>query len=149
MTSSFRWLTPRYQHFFQLQLKKTKINCCYLTRWKCFFYCWHCEYNPSITAWPVTKNQWCLTMTPAMSSGLSPSRSNLKVTILSLWVCSWHSTTRSTLSESCRDGQDQCNWQVSVYSPNHWAKLNTRGTICFLCVSKHVNMCVYCKTQCV
>src|SRR4029434_3108832 len=38
-----------------------------------------------------------------MSSGLSPSRSNLKVTILLLCVCSWHSTTRSTLSDSYRN----------------------------------------------
>ena len=41
-----------------------------------------------------------LTITEAMSSGLSLSRSNLKVTILLLWVFSWHSTTRSPRSDT-------------------------------------------------
>lgn len=76
-----------------------------------------------------------LTMTAAMSSGLSPSRSNLNVTILSLCVCSWHSTTRSTLSESCRDKRDQSQ-QASVCSPDQPAKLNTNGTKRF-CVWAH------------
>lgn len=40
------------------------------------------------------------TMAAAISSGLSPSRSNRKVTILLLWVCSWHSTTLSFWSET-------------------------------------------------
>lgn len=40
------------------------------------------------------------TMAAAISSGLSPSRSNRKVTILLLCVCSWHSTTLSFWSET-------------------------------------------------
>ena len=44
-----------------------------------------------------------LTMAAAISSGLSPSRSNRKVTILLLCVCSWHSTTLSFWSETFRD----------------------------------------------
>lgn len=87
-------------------------------------------------------------MTVAMSSGLSPSRSNLNVTILSLCVCSWHSTTRSTLSESCRDKRDQQSPQASVCSPNHAAKLNTDGTICF-CVWANTWKCLWvpCKAH--
>lgn len=43
-----------------------------------------------------------LTMAAAISSGLSPSRSNRKVTILLLCVCNWHSTTLSFWSETFR-----------------------------------------------
>lgn len=87
-------------------------------------------------------------MTVAMSSGLSPSRSNLNVTILSLCVCSWHSTTRSTLSESCRDKRDHQSPQASVCSPNHPEKLNTNGTICF-CVWANTWTCLWvpCKAH--
>lgn len=38
----------------------------------------------------------------AISSGASPSRSNLKVTILWLWVSNWHSTILSPVLHTCR-----------------------------------------------
>lgn len=44
--------------------------------------------------WWRTSDRVC-TMIWAISSGLSPSRSNLKVTIFLLWVSSWHSATLS------------------------------------------------------
>lgn len=42
-----------------------------------------------------TTDKCKFTMILAISSGLSPSRSNLKVTIFLLWVSSWHSATLS------------------------------------------------------
>lgn len=49
-----------------------------------------------------TKWHWLLhTMYVAISSGASPSRSNLKVTILWLWVSSWHSTILSPVLHTC------------------------------------------------
>lgn len=42
-----------------------------------------------------------LTIYVAISSGASPSRSNLNVTILWLWVSSWHSTILSPVSHTC------------------------------------------------
>lgn len=77
-------------------------------------------------------------MTAAMSSGLSPSRSNLKVTILSLCVCSWHSTTRSTLSESCTDGHDQWLTTGVCLLSKPPSKVKHRRNNVVLCVSKHV-----------
>lgn len=73
-----------------------------------------------------------------MSSGLSPSRSNLKVTILSLCVCSWHSTTRSTLSESCTDGHDQWLTTGVCLLSKPPSKVKHRRNNVVLCVSKHV-----------
>lgn len=42
-----------------------------------------------------------LTMYVAISSGASPSKSNLNVTILWLWVSSWHSTILSPVLHTC------------------------------------------------
>lgn len=90
-------------------------------------------------------------MTAAMSSGLSPSRSNLNVTILSLCVCSWHSTTRSTLSESCRDKQinspDRLLFALQS-SQQSWARMGqdvceqTWGHVSASTVSVCVYVCV-------
>lgn len=59
------------------------------------------------------------TMICAISSGLSPSRSNLKVTIFLLCVSSWHSATLSPTLEICKRFIyiNSVQWQRALRKP--------------------------------
>lgn len=72
------------------------------------------------------------TMYVAISSGASPSRSNLKVTILWLWVSNWHSTILSPVLHTCNKSRHNkytvccyiiiiCFVFLLVFGYPHWA----------------------------
>lgn len=62
------------------------------------------------------KWQWLKhTMYVAISSGASPSRSNLKVTILWLWVSNWHSTILSPVLHTYNENRTHNKYIVSYY----------------------------------
>lgn len=91
------------------------------------FYC--AFVLPVKTKFTLTEDdlsQALLTITAAISSGQSPSRSNLKVTILLLCVCNWHSTTRSPLSETCSGSGRRHNQRSSTVVVHSWCDLCQR-----------------------